>query len=304
MNSVATTGINQPLLHITRFVLAVLLAAVFLAAGNDVSAKEIPEQYKVGGFALGSQAYTFNRFSLLEAIEKTAQAGGKVIEFFPGQILDQAQPNVRWDHNASDEMIRKVEEHLKRFQLLAVNYGVVPISKNESEARKVFEFAKRLGLQGITTASEESLDMIEKLVKEYDIRVGFHNHPRRPDDPNYRIWDPAYLRDLVKDRDRRIGACADTGHWIRTGIDPVEALRILDGRIMSMHLKDRVSQSGHDVVFGTGMGNVPGVLEELKRQNFNGTISVEFEFNWDHSVPDVGQCIGFIRGYGMAKGWQ
>ena len=49
----------------------------------------------------------------------------------------------------------------------------------------------------------------EKLVKEYDIRVGIHNHPRQPNNPNYKVWDPNYILSLVKDRDARLGAAAD-----------------------------------------------------------------------------------------------
>jgi sugar phosphate isomerase/epimerase len=68
-------------------------------------------------------------------------------------------------------------------------------------------------------------------------------------------------------------------------------------------LKDRARPEGDDVIFGTGMGNIGGVLEELREQNFTGHISVEYEHNWENSVPDVAQCIGFIRGYGAARGW-
>src|SRR5690348_2823600 len=70
----------------------------------------ILEEYTVAGFALGCQAYTFNPFSVFEAIQKTAEAGGKCIEFYPGQKLSPDEPNVRWDHHASDETIQKVKD--------------------------------------------------------------------------------------------------------------------------------------------------------------------------------------------------
>jgi sugar phosphate isomerase/epimerase len=263
----------------------------------------IPDEYKTGGFAIGCQAYTFHRFTVFEAIEKTAQAGGKVIEFFPGQRLSPERADVRWGHDASDEIIDLVKAHLKKHNLLAVNYGVVDIPADEARARRVFDFARKMGMRAITTESDRSIDTIEKLVKEYNIMVAFHNHPQRPNDPNYKVWDPHYIKALVENRDRRIGACADTGHWVRSGLKPVECLKILEGRIISSHLKDRISIPGHDVVYGTGISDIPGILDELKRQNFQGNISVEFEYNWDHSVPDVAQCIGFVRGYGTAKGW-
>ena len=164
----------------TKSILCVVLTSMLIPA--TVSAGKIPDEYKIGGFVLGCQAYTFNRFSVFEAIEKTAQAGGRVIEFFPGQKLSPDQPEVKWDHNAADDVIEKVKAKLTQHRIKAVNYGVVGIPKDEAQARKIFEFAKKLGLYGVTTESVDAIDTIEKLVKEYDIRVGFHDHPKRPKD--------------------------------------------------------------------------------------------------------------------------
>src|ERR1043166_3645515 len=190
-------------------IVAISLAAPFISRGEVA----IPDEYKQNGFAIGCQAYTFNGFSVFEAIEKTAEAGGKIIEFFPGQKLSKEEPNVKWDHNASDDVIAKVKAKLAGHKIMAVNYGVVGIPKDEEGARKIFEFAKKMGLRAVTTESTEAIDTIEKMVKEYDVMVGFHDHPRQPNDPNYRMWDPYYILSVVKDRDRRIGSCADTGHW-------------------------------------------------------------------------------------------
>jgi sugar phosphate isomerase/epimerase len=182
---------------------------------------------------------------------------------------------------------------------------VVQISKEEAEARKVFEFAKTMGLRAVTTESVDAIDTIEKLVKEYDIMVGFHDHPKRAKNPNYRMWDPAYVLSVVKDRDPRIGSCADTGHWVRSGLKPVDCLRILKGRIISSHLKDlnEMGPDAHDVPYGTGVSDIPGILQELRNQHFTGNLSIEYEYHWESSEPEVAQCIGFVRGYGNAKGW-
>ena len=135
--------------------------------------------------------------------------------------------------------------------------------------------------------------------------VGFHDHPKRPDNPEYRMWDPNYILSVVKDRDPRIGSCADTGHWVRSDLKPVDCLRILKGRIISSHLKDlnEMGPRAHDMPYGNGVSDVPAILEELKSQGFTGNISIEYEHNWLNSVPEVAQCIGFVRGYGTAKGW-
>ena len=274
-----------------------------LLAGFAAPAKPITEDCQTGGFALGCQAWTFNNFTVMEAIDKTAGAGGKVIEFYPGQKFSPEHPDWNFDHNATAEMIAEVEARLARDGIRAVNYGVVGIPNNEAAARKIFEFAKRLGLYGITTESVESIGTIEKLVKEYDICVGFHNHPRQPNNPGYKMWDPDYVLSVIKDRDPRIGAAADTGHWIRSGLEPIAGLKILHGRIMSVHLKDLNAKSpdAHDVPYGSGVSDIPGILEELKRQHFAGNVSIEYEYNWKNNVLDAAQCIGFVRGYGARK---
>jgi len=276
------------------------IATALSLAGLTVSAAPIPESCLTGGIALGCQAWTFHEFTVMEAIQKTAEVGGKVIEFYPDQKFSPEQPGLKFDHNATDEMVSAVKAQLGKYGIRAVNYGVVNIPNDEAGARKIFEFAKKFGLYGITTESVEALDTIEKLVKEYDIRVGFHNHPRQPNNPGYKMWDPHYVLSVVKDRDPRIGSAADVGHWVRSGLDPVACLKILRGRIISTHLKDlnEKSPNAHDVPFGTGVSNIPAILGELKRQHFNGNASIEYEYDWMNNVPAVAQSVGFVRGCG------
>lgn len=280
------------------------LAAVGLMTTVAAQAQPpIPDEYKTGGFAIGCQAYSFNRYTVFEAIEKTAEAGGKVIEFYPKQKLSKDEPTVVFNHDAPDAVLEKVKAKLAEHKIKAVNYGVVPIPADEAAARKIFDFAKKMGLRAITTESTESIDTIEKLVKEYDICVGFHDHPKRANKPEYRMWDPNYILEVCKGRDARIGSCADTGHWVRSNLKPVDCLRILKGRIISSHLKDlnQMGPDAHDVPYGTGVSDVKAILDELKAQGFQGNISLEYEYNWTTSVPEIKQCIDFVRNYGAGK---
>ena len=287
---------------LSQKITATLLATTLAAATSTVIAAPIPDDAKISGFAVGCQAYTFNRFTAFEAIEKTAQAGGKIIEFYPNQKLSAEQPELKLHHDASDETLAAIKAKLAKHGVRAVNYGVVG-GKDEAEWRKIFEFAQKLGLYAVTTEDVAQLDIIEKLVKEFDIRVGYHEHARQPNNPKYEVWDPKYVLSLVKDRDPRIGACADTGHWATSGLKPLDAVRILKGRIVSVHLKDRpvIGQQREDVILGTGVSDIRGILQELKSQGFVGNISMEYEANWNDSVPDVAQCIGFIRGWGAGR---
>jgi sugar phosphate isomerase/epimerase len=280
-----------------------LLSLAFFAASLPLTAADpLPDNLKQGSFVIGCQAWTFNRFSVFEAIEKTAATGAKTIEFFPGQKLSAEQKDVKFGHEAAPEVWEKVKAKLKKHGITPVAYGVVGLSKDEAASRKVFEFAKYFGIRVINTESVDAIDTFEKLVKEYDIKVGFHDHPKREKNPEYRMWDPNYILEVCKGRDARIGSCADTGHWVRSGLKPVDAIRILKGRIMSSHLKDlNVAPNGHDVVYGTGVSDVKSILDEFAAQGFTGPISIEYEYKQEDNLAEAKQCIEFVRGYTPKK---
>ena len=280
----------------------VLAAAALLCCASQVSAADIPGEYSTGGFFIGSQAYSFNRFTLFEAIEKNAMAGGKVIEFFPGQKISK-DIDQGVGPGMSEENMQKVKDKLAQHGMKVVNFGVTGAG-DEAGYRGIFEFCKKMDIRAFSCEpAKDHLPILDKLVKEYDVMVAIHNHPRRADDPNYWVWDPVAVFNAVKDLDSRIGASADTGHWVRSGLNPVYGLKVLEGRLISSHMKDlhEFSANGHDVPYGQGVSNIPAVLDELKRQGFKGNISIEYEYNWDNSVPEIAQCIGFVRGYGTAK---
>lgn len=288
-----------------RFLRLFLAAALFAPALLFATDSPLGPERRVGGFVVGCQAYMFHRFTAFEAIEKTAAAGGRVIEFYPGQPFSPNDRATKLTHQLSEENLQKLHAKLAQHDLIAVNYGVVAIPRDEVEARRLFQFVKKLGARALTTEpAADQMDLIEKLVKEFDLPVAIHNHPPHKNDPSYRLWDPTYVFSLVKDRDRRLGTCGDIGHWSRSGIDPIDALRLFEGRVISVHLKDVVAPrpDSTDVPLGLGISKTREVLLELRRQKFDGNISIEYERAWEHTVPDIAQCIGYIRGFGDALG--
>lgn len=278
-----------------------IILSLLLAAATSFAAP-IPETAKVGQFFAGCQAYSFRLYTVFEAIDKTAQAGGKTIEFYPGQKFDDT---AKWDHNATPEMIDKVMKHLEAKGLTAVGYGVVKLGKDAAQDRKVFEFCKKVGISIVVTEPDVAgLDGIEALVKEFDIKMAIHNHPKRPLDRAYLFWDPNYVLGLVKDRDPRMGSCADVGHWVRSGLDPVECIKILKGRIFDSHMKDLNAfgdVKAHDLPFGQGKSNIAGILAEYAAQGYPGPLHCEYEHNWETSVPEIAQCMEFVKNWKPAK---
>ena len=271
-----------------QLVIAVLsvsgLALLWSSETEKVSAAR-PE------WKLAVQAYTFNQFTFFEAIEKAKAAGIKYIEAYPGQRLSK-EDNVPFDHNAPVSFLAKTKNKLDKEGVKLVAYGVVGLGQNEAENRKVFDFAKVMGIETITSEPEDgSFDLLDKLTEEYGINVAIHNHPK----PSH-YWNPDTVLAAVKGHSKRIGSCADTGHWMRSGVDPMEALKKLEGRIVSSHFKDlnEMSPGAHDVIWGTGKANARALLAEFHRQGFKGVFSIEYEYHWDNSLPEVTDCAKFF----------
>ncbi len=256
---------------------------------RSIRIKELP---MAGGWRLGTQAYTFNRYSFFEAVDKAKALGLKWIEAYPGQRLD-ASAEVKFGHDMPVEAMEQAKRKLAEAGVTLVNFGVVRLSADEAETRKVFDFARAMGIETITAEPDpKAFDLLDTLTEEYQVNVAIHNHPK----PSH-YWNPDVVLEAVKGRGKRIGACADTGHWMRSGLDPVECLRKLEGRIISLHFKDLnvASMAGHDVPWGTGAGHVKAMLAELKRQGFEGVFSVEYEHNWESSMPEIAKCVEYFH---------
>jgi sugar phosphate isomerase/epimerase len=238
---------------------------------------------------LGMQAYTFNRFTFYEAVDKTAALGLRYIEAYPGQKLSKEKPDIRTNHNMPSREKKEMLQKLRGAGVKLVNYGVVGLPNNEAECRKVFNFAREMGIETIVSEPpEDAFDLIEKLCDEYKINVAIHNHPK---DSHY--WNPETVLKVCKGRSELIGACADTGHWFRSGLNPVEQVKKLKGRIISLHLKDL--DEGHDVIWGTGKCDIKAILTELSRQKFKGSFSIEYEHNWLNSMPEIAECVPYFE---------
>lgn len=274
-----------------------LLTTLLLGSAAGLRA-ELPATAKVGEFYAGSQAYTFRLFTVMEALDKIAAAGGKTVEFFPGQKLSKDQ-EVKFDHNSTPEQRQMVKDKLKSLGLTPAGYGVVKLKNDEADCRAIFSFAKDMGIGVVVSEpAEDAFDLIEKIVKEFDIKMAIHNHPKRPLDRAYRYWDPEYVLSLVKDRDPRMGACADLGHWVRSGIKPVDAINILKGRIFDSHIKDLTefgNPKAHDMIWGTGKTDIPAALNAFAAQGFYGPIHAEYEHNWETNVEDVTKCLAWLK---------
>jgi len=117
------------------------------------------------GFAIAIQCWSFKEFTLFEAIEMAAAAGAGAVEVYPGQPLGGGFDEVKFGPGMAENALQAVIGHLAENHLAAINLGVIEIPHDEAEARKIFEFARKLGLYGITTESLGAIYILENSLR-------------------------------------------------------------------------------------------------------------------------------------------
>jgi len=283
--------------RIAGFLLPALLLALTACNSNTSSSTTTSDSTGAGAqqsdtsassgstanFKLGVQMWTFRMFSFADALNKVDSAGIKNIEAFWGQKLGDGMTG-EFGPAMSTDTRNKLKQLLQSKGIQIVAMGVIT-PKDKAEWIKAFDLAKDFGLSYITSEPiKTQWDMVDSLAGVYGIKVAIHDHP---------VPNPYSHPDSVLAAAKghpNIGACADIGHWARNGVNPVDALKMLEGHIIGVHLKDIVKfndPEAADTVVSKGVIDLPAVLKELKRQNFNGMLSIEHESNWYHSLPDI-----------------
>jgi sugar phosphate isomerase/epimerase len=235
-----------------------------------------------GGFPLGIQSYTLRAYALDTALKIIHEDLGLHFVEMTGSHMPVA---------ASDEQIQKTLAKAAALEIKIDGHGVNGFSKDHDANRRVFEFAKRAGIHTLSAdPSEDAFDSLDKLVVEYDIRIAIHNHG-----PGARYDKVADVLTAIKGHHPYIGACADLGHYIRAGEDPVRVINLLAGRLYGLHLKDYAEPKANarGVILGRGQLDLPGVFRALMKVEFpaNGCLSVEYEENQNDPIDDVKQCL-------------
>lgn len=274
--------------HLFRLIIACCSLLLLQPAHAQTKAEK-------NGWRLAMQSYSFHKFTLTEALDKTQELGLKYIEIYPGHKLGGKWGDKVFDFNLDAQTQKEIKELAASKGIRIVGSGVC-VFDQASDWEKMFRFASSMGLEFITCEPAlKDWDTIEKLAKQYNIKISVHNHPQ----PST-YWKPENLLNAISTRSKLLGSCSDVGHWRRDGLNQIDCLKQLKGRIVSLHFKDIAPKTDgekeqHDVIWGTGILNVKEMLKELQRQKFKGVFSIEYEYNWDNSVPDIKKCIDYFN---------
>lgn len=248
------------------------------------------------GWRLGIEAYTFHKYTFFEAIEKTAELG---LPYIGGlSFMQQVSKDIpkNFDQNLNDDELLAIRMKLESAGIRMPVYYAQTIPADEAACRKLFEFGNKMGIETfICEPKAEQLDLLDKLANEYSINIGLHNHGP---EISPHLWRPEMVLALCKDRSKRIGAAPDLGYWLRLGIAPIEAVRILKDRIITIQMHDlhEEGKNGHDVPWGTGTGKAREFFQELHRHNIKPTmIGIEYSYDWFESMPKLKKSIEFFN---------
>ena len=251
------------------------------------------------GWRLGSMwrvGIPYNSPSLppfYEAIEQVAGFGLHYIEGSARPKLSKQRPDVCTSYAMPQDAREALKKRLADRGVKLTSYYSTKFSRTTEKCCGDFEFAQEMGIETLVGEPPlDSFDTVEKMCEKYQVNVAVHNHT-----PPTKYWNPDTILEICKGRSERIGACGDTGHWIRSGLDPVEMVKKLGNRLHSLHLKDmnnRDPKDSHEVAWGTGVGNIRGILEEIHSQSLMPLFIIEYEHPSPNALTEVTQSIKYF----------
>jgi len=251
-----------------------------------------------GGYCISVTSYSFREFTADETVAKIAALGIANVDLWPSHMAtlgqgkrDRSAKPYHLNPNAWSSFQSALQSH----GMHAPSYGVLPFSADHEANRRIFAWAKEQGFETfMADPSPDSFDSLERLVEEFGLTVGIHNHG--PEDENYGRIEQVVK--VLNDRHPLIGTCVDLGHFFRAGDDPVDALKALQGRIYGIHIKDvvrGVPREQERVVIGEGEMDIPAILRTLREIKYDGYITYEHENNWDNPAPYIARSLEALR---------
>jgi len=261
-------------------------AGLAFAGGRRLSAQAIDMGNGVT-ISLGIASYSFRKYSREQSIAMAKVIGTPFINIKDFHLKLESTP----------EQIDAARKEFADAGLIIVGGGNIsfPDSDDDAQRRAKFEYAKRAGMPLIVCApTHTTLPRLERLVKEFDIKIAVHNHG--PEDKNFPT--PQSVLQVVKDMDARCGLCIDIGHTARTGVDVVESVAEAGPRLLDMHVKDLKDFSSKESQCDVGEGRMPfpQIFKQLIKMRYPGYVNLEYEINEADVLPGMLKSFSYMRG--------
>ena len=237
-------------------------------------------------FQLGVATVSLKSLPLVNMLEAVQRVGLDRISLFRAHSPWENSPPA-WQATA---------EKIRAAGITPACCGVLYLKNNEAEMRRMMEYVRILGVPLFSCSPEPAaLPLLERLVKEFDLRAAIHNHG-----PEDKVWPtPQSIWRAIESLDSRIGLCLDVGHSYRAGEDPVGAIRLYQARLYDLHIKDSVAEVGQPdkpIEMGRGKLDLRAVLGALIGVGYDRTVWFEYEKDPNDPVPGLAESVGYISG--------
>jgi sugar phosphate isomerase/epimerase len=209
----------------------------------------------------------------------------------------------------SDARKREIEREAKMIEVARRLGGPGSVCRVLSGQRYP-EVNREQGLEWVVGAIEQVLPV----AREHDVVLGIENHYK---DGFWRYPEFAQRSDVFLEVLRRIqdtrnfGVQYDPSNAIVAGEDPIELLRAVAGRVVSMHASDRYLEPGASLdslrqsdgtigyapslrhgVTGQGLNDYDAIFGILADAGYSGWISIEDGMN---GMDEMAQSLAFLR---------
>ncbi len=266
---------------------AALTAASSLSFASPASAMGMGDGAGIPGIRLGVASYSLRKFDRSHVIGFMKELNTPLLN--AKDVKDHLPIT-------SPDATRQAVADYAAAGIRLTAAGTIYFDKDDDEdVRAKFEYCKTAGVSIIVGApTHETLARVEKFAKQYDIRVGIHNHG-----PEDKQWpSPMDVLKAVSGMDAHIGCCIDVGHTERAGTDVVAAIHAAGPRLFDVHMKDLANFHDRDsqVAVGDGIMPVRGIFEALLKIGYKGNVDLEYEIREDDPMPGMIKSFAYMRG--------
>jgi len=274
-----------------------ILAAIFAAALLCACASENGAPAKHRKIAL--HGYVYKNRTLEDTVVEAKNLGADGVVCSGTQRISQRFGDAKFSADMTDGQREFVKKLFADNKIAFVSYGIWDVKKGETPD-KYLKFCADMGIPVFTWEGDfRNADLWNDAARKYGVIVAIHNHQKGIKSKDYRYWDPSFVLGVIKDR-KNMAACADNGHWTRSGLDTPEGYKIFGGRLAAIHFKDPAqfgAETKTDAAIGEGCLDIPKCLKALDDGGYDGFIVLENECVMDNPTETMRKSIAYLRAH-------